>query len=315
MARKVFDWPAAWPGSGGTRLLTVARSGGRGLALAHRAGAPALLRKATLGADAAHPVRLWDVTNYFDIENKQVEIENRQEPWGGATGKDGLLQLLREKLASVDLDLEHERVGPAMRFDQWLTTEARVPWGWEISPALQADVSIYGSLKSTTYDLTVARVKAMLVGFPTVAAGCRMRLHAWTNVWTSASCDYETPSGGALPDLALRLAVRGVIGMDAAGVFPEEIETALLASRAIAIPTPMGDSAVTTIDEQLDFTVPDSRVAVVALEFVDPTGWLMDVYRALPFPEGEHGDVEVRHATGFGEVGEGSGLSFRPVAP
>ena len=339
MARKVFDWPAAWPGSGEARLLTVARSDGRGLALAHRAGAPALLRKATLGADAAHPVRLWDVTDMDAIVPDSVNI---LVAWQDVPGPQ---DTVAARVALVRAWLEAQGVGAVGVAEEGVAEDAPAFAGWltgvggpiglkirrnEIGNqqgpgahfAFGGATTVDGSYGVWAPGVDQRPVAWRTVGFPAVAAGCSMclRFHG------RFRAESRYPSGGlgsgGYPDIAMRAEVCAA-SVPPMGVWPGRVALTPLVSEDFAVALHRyadyggaWDTATTDLDTafscELTFSVPESRVILFRVRLANPIQTATDFFSAMPFDEmeGVYGVLVVRP-----DDSETNGFTLAPVAP
>lgn len=289
MANTVFGWPDAWPGSGAPRLLTAGAGSARGLVLARNAARPALVRKATLGDDAGHPVRLWDV----DSDNTVVRAERinedfREDGYVGAEGRAASVAWAVEAMGRVGVGAFDYSGYPVWAdnacFREWLTAGNEAEARWSVNPSLRVSVGLLSSATAgfRSASVTFARAKYLAVGFPTVAAGCAMRARFWDGVLARAEDLGRAPSGG-YPGLRLRATVRGALGVAPGGVWPERFETALLGEAEVSSPF---ESAVSArwrrVEGEVAFAVPESRVVVFGLEFADPVGTVRGVMERLP---------------------------------
>lgn len=338
MANRVFDWPAAWPGNGEARLLTVARSGGRGLALAHHAGAPALLRKATLGADAAHPVRLWDIGDTEAVVPDSVEIlYNWQDAPGPQNTVAARVALVRAWLEAQGVEAggvtEEGVAEDAPAFTGWLTDEGgligvkihRNEIGNQEGPSANfgfGGVPIDGSYGRWAPGVVQRPLAWRTVGFPTVAAGCSMRLRFHGRF----RADIRYPSGGwgsgGYPNIAMRAEVCAV-GVSPMGVWPGRVALTPLVSEDFAVALHRyadyggaWDTTTTDLDTafscELTFSVPESRVILFRVRLANPIQTAADFFSAMPFDESE-GSYLVRAVRP--DDSETNGFTLAPVAP
>lgn len=319
MANTVFGWPDAWPGSGAPRLLTAGAGSARGLVLARNAARPALVRKATLGDDAGHPVRLWDVAGEEALVPDSVYLLGY---WQDAPMA---LDSPEARAEAVRLWMGGQGVGTvgvaeagvaegAPPFAAWLTDVGgptgvvahRHEDGNQLGPG--AHVSFMASTPCLSWapGVTENPVCWRTVGFPTVAAGCVVRL-AFRGRFRGSS-RYPSDGFGSLgyPPVSLRAEVCEV-GVEAGGVWPGRVALTSLAAQdfpvAIHRYADFGgawDTQETALDTEasgeLVFAVPEGRVVLFRVRLADPVRAHADFFATMPFVEreGEYSVLAVR---------------------
>lgn len=328
MAGRVFDWPAAWPGSGATRPLSAGGGRGVGLMAAHRPTGVALLRQAVRGDAGAHPVRLWDVdAGETVVPGRLAADESLSVALPDVAARVGAL---RAWLAETGADTFGE--GPevvasgAPALSSWLTDEGggvALRYGmnrWGDAPAA-ASMNLSMSAASMSPSLDLTRVCWRVFGFPTVAAGCAMRIRFACRLrgFVSSPYDAEASGWGAW---RVRAGVHA-LGVAPEGVWPGEATRTLLAGKTFEVPLlprsaytgggwnwAVTEPEDTVAEGELAFAVPESRVALFAMDCVGGAETLCGALGNLPFGEGSLivSLMAVRpHETAWARVGVAQG--------